>query len=570
MSDRENAKHMFNENFWEEILHALPLYIQDKNDCIAIRKDELSNKLKTKTGIDIEVAKLLVDLLESILDKLGVLDENSLSRGEWKFISYSARLLTCSFVSTLAGRGRLFFEARFWREGGRACSELLKRLEEARDDPAETSPPIRQNIVSWAALRRGDLALLYTREIKSDDPDNLKSGRYTLPGGRMETQDIGRLLDVRNAALFLYGIPGDFVIDNRELAPAYIKTLQREIEEELGLRSPEDYTIDNHRDLDPYEGIYGDSEQRVKAVTKARLFYIRLTTTGLLKLATTSEKDQNKKWVNRGDLENESARGKAFLSAFKGEYDALFDAPDIEECVVPEELKNYSVIIPADERESLELVAPNGQRKKFVIPDSECVNLLLYLAIKARGFPCEDEQSWHVGWGWLELNGRFLEISRRLSDIMSGQGCPNLLCFCQGKCRLAQTPRNIFLSPSLFTAYLDTDRLELTRERRNLLGLCKWKDEAKTIVLRETNTDTLSFIPSHDEKTRLEGSNEDPSSLYDENTFRKIKDNSTKQLLIEAVRDFGLRSLFEKRNEAGEWVFAVRCCKSEARSPYKG
>jgi 8-oxo-dGTP pyrophosphatase MutT (NUDIX family) len=543
--------------FWQSLLYALPLNDPESNRAFPIGVGELADQIRvSREGLAVGEIEAFLCLTGDIFARLGLLDAERLSRGEWAFVSYSARLAACSFAASLAGLGEPFFDGAFWLKSNNARSRLFKEMETRRD--GVEALPIRQNIVAWGVLSKEGEILLYPREISNDDIDNEESGKYVLPGGRMRPGDMEGLLPEKEAVEFLYGVPGNKPTMKSDIFDrAYLNTLAREMEEELGLREgcAEDYTVGDFHDLAPYEGIYGGNDRRVKAVTWARLFFIRLTLKGILTLAQGGREERQWRWFARGDLvAGGTPRCKVFLSAFRGDYDALFsEASDVDNVFVAE-MGNRDVVLPVLASERLELVSEKGQRTSFALPNSDCVDLLLYLGWKARGFLIDEEHSGGPMLGWVRLPKDSEETAELLSVFLKDNGYPPLTVCRSGLWRLAQAGSKAYFSPSLFRGWLRPDRLELIRGARILPGLGTWQEETRTIFLSSTVITHVERILEEDEDAVFEA----------HDRLKNMKDDRTKKPVLEILRTFGLRQLIGTAGENGRYEIKIRVKKSKS------
>ncbi|MDR1874496.1 MAG: hypothetical protein LBQ90_05735 [Synergistaceae bacterium] len=391
--------------------------------------------------------------------------------------------------------------------------------------------------------------MLCPREILSQDRDRAVNGGYVLPGGRMDIKDLEGISE-GEAMRFVYGIPdAPSEVSEKQLDNAFCKTLERELREELDdLRHGEDYEIEGHGDLEPYIGVYGASDRRVETETRIRLFTIRLKPSGILKLARgTGEERHGWQWVRRNDLGKEMASGRAFLAAFRSDWNCFYDPSKSED--VERAFKGngnvQAVILPLTQEEKLTLVLRGNHKREIALPDENSVRLLLYLGWSARGFFCDEEGgNRHIGWGWVEFNDVYKDAAENLKRYLKeAEPEHDILLFCEGKCRLFQPSKEIYFSPALFEGWLsiregENGNLQLFRKGKRLPGLCIWKETAKDFPLSESATKNLKALNDKNDVNHETLANDAHDVL------NNVSPVASSQTLTEAVRSLGLRQLY--------------------------
>jgi 8-oxo-dGTP pyrophosphatase MutT (NUDIX family) len=553
------------DDFWKALLEALPLAAADGSESFPVSRTEIVRLVGKNTTDGAENATdeqldARLEIVEDIFRKLSLLDVKRLSEGKWAFVSFASRLFACSLISSFAGEGAPFFEKSFWLDSGGSNRSRLFREMESRRDAHCKARPIRQNFVSWGAIMRDKKILLAPREIPKGDIDNDISGGFSLPGGRMDTGDLTGAGNYEDITSFLYGIPENkipFSIE-KSVASAYLRTLVREIEEEFGLREGEDYrTTDEFRDLKPYYGIYGASDRHVKTVTRARVFFIEPTLRGCRKLAEAEKKKGYCLWAEENYLSKETPHEKPFLAAFDNDFKVLFDAPDAEEAFAKAGgLGDVDIILPLSANENPVTITKQGRKKILpLLPDEDCVNLMLTLGFAARGFSIDWESGENRadGWGWIRLNDFYAEKARSILSRFRDSSEIAPLILDGNDCRLAQSRRRIYFSPSMYRGWLYKNSLKINRLARVVRGLCSLNDKSVEISLTPTIAEHLRRLKECEENEML-GARDNLKKAADERTGKNIH---------ETARDFGIRELYAptRKDEYGsplyEFVFDV-------------
>ena len=266
---------------------------------------------------------LMLGWVKRLFEAFCLLDPLELGQGRWAFVSFPASLMGRSILVTLATPGQTLFDRHYWEQGPHRPEQvieeqrtLLQQIELRREryHPSGSAQPIRTVHVAWAVIRFGDRFLLSHREDRSRH-----EGRdYVLPGGRLNSSDLPASVAPVGALREL------MAIDPPLSAVALPKTLERELEEELGLL-PEEYASDPWQTLEPFVKVEGARNHQALTRYHIVLFTLRLTQSGELRiLRREAEAPDSIAWFSAEELEKRrNGRGQgAFIDALHASFGA--------------------------------------------------------------------------------------------------------------------------------------------------------------------------------------------------------------------------------------------------------
>ena len=299
-----------------QLLDLLPLYSEEDDLREAVPEVELLEQLSVSFGRPAAQANLAV--VRRLFEALCLLDLRVLQQRVWAFSSFSAFLAAQSLLQTLSTPDQRLCEADYWRTaaevGNTAIEEqrvLLHQLESrrARFHPTKSAEPIRYVYVAWGLLRLGGLFLLHHREDLTRP--NVKN--YVFPGGRFKPSDLPLKQQTPNILRRLHCSQSATALE------ALPSTLERELLEELGIRSGEHFSAAPRQILAPYRRVEGTGNKHAYTEYVLALYEVRLTAEGETQLlATVADKNDKLSWFSAEDLANPLGRadGKtAFIDA---------------------------------------------------------------------------------------------------------------------------------------------------------------------------------------------------------------------------------------------------------------
>ncbi len=396
-------------------------------------------------------AKWFIQTVEHIFRALGVLDEQLLEEGIWRFVSFPASILARSLIATLSVPGQHLFPPGYWEQGAHRPNEvieeqreLLRQLESrrVRFHPDGTPAPIRIVHVAWAFFRMDGRFLLCHRE----DRHRPEVGNYVLPGGRSNAMD-------------WTGNPHDFLVYSRvpgkPLPPEVLeRTLVRELEEELGLAYPEDFGFLPWRKLAPWRQVEGARNHQAYTEYLMTGYIIQLTRKGELRLYGGHA---HTVWLTIGELEKQrTLDGKTtYLDALLADLgsDFAIALESIPEALADERLRGESdmIDIPATFGVPM-LIGKTGKEKSLQLTMlSECAHDLLFgLAWHAKGLEFDQPSGVLLPRGWVALSEDLLKIAIDLARDCAEAGAAIVEVDSTGYARLLVAPEILFFDPSWY------------------------------------------------------------------------------------------------------------------------
>ena len=284
-----------------KLLQLLPLHAEEGNLREVIPEPTILSQLATFDIVGGE-ANATLSIIRRLYDSLALLDRRELATGRWAFISFPASLLGRSLLETLANQNQQLFESHYWEQGAHrpfdAVEEqrvLLKAVENRRVKfhPEQSPIPIRVVHVAWGMIRLGNQYLLVHRE----DKQRKDAKDYVFPGGRLLYHDLPKIEQNEQALRKLFSASSTLANESLE------RTLYRELGEELGLVYGEDYQSETLTQLTPYSKVEGASNNHGFSTYNIKLFTIKLTPEGELKLLSRQANEPDRLvWFNANEL----------------------------------------------------------------------------------------------------------------------------------------------------------------------------------------------------------------------------------------------------------------------------
>jgi 8-oxo-dGTP pyrophosphatase MutT (NUDIX family) len=526
--------------FWRQLLDNLPLTAAEGNEYIAAEFPDLLRTLGDEPD-----NRAALSIVQEIFVKTGVLDARCLDKGEWRFVSYPARLFACSLLSLMTNEGG-FFPRDFWsadkNSDASGQSNVLHALETLRYDTAEKSP-IRRTHVAWGLIKRAGQFVLKRRENRDDDPDNAMHGGYVFPGGRLNMSDMddpdNNLQDNGKLAL-LYGLPKQLTKEEeRALNAALERTLVRELREELGLIQTTHYKFSvSPVQSPPRTFVHGANGQHCITESRITFYEVYLTPAGDAFLALKCA-DHELFTIQEMTVPPPDGRKVFYDFSNKAIVDHLDDLADSashlrakrsELSRAGRKSKNAdatAVILPVEPQQPLLLGGV-----EITLDKPEYVDLLLLLGLNARfGLQLKllSDVIKRKRWGWLELDPKLCEIAYSLNRACDDVS-PILLE--ASMCRLNCDREEIFFHSDLFKAELKSDELVIARDPLLKKGLFQLDADSSPASLTQFNVEHLRNL--------LCGKSD--LGTYDH--LRKLRTRGN-QTLDEFARQFGLYRLYE-------------------------
>lgn len=455
------------EEVFRRLLELLPLNAEDGSLREEIEEYELISSLIDSSGA--ESAGIAISLVRRVFLSLALLDKAKLAIGKWAFVSFPASLLARSFLATLATKDASFVPPDYWLQGtGRPEGledeqrALLKRLETERVATSGTNAvPIRTVHVTWGLIRLGSRYLMHRREDKAR-PD--VSG-YVFPGGRLD------LADLPTEKIIPESLRDLFSIDSTLAKSAQLRTLSREMKEELGLLA-DDFSENHLVNLKPFKKIEGARNNHVLSQWSIVLYSVKLSRSGETKvLSAAAERADDWSWFSPDDLIRgaRSDGSQAFLDAINA--DPAIDPEAFFTSMVPESSSNPPIFrgkgdaIELPPEPSMPILKGEAGKQKAIDFEFDQAGweLLMLLGWHTRGLPVVSKNGafQQLGGGWLKLrDGDLRNTASVLAKRMAEFSIPLLECDSQGHCRLSIEANLMYFQPNCFTYHWDIESEE--------------------------------------------------------------------------------------------------------------
>lgn len=154
------------------LISQLPRFAEEEGDFYSVPREAFINALYQQHQLDRTIAENTIDLLETLLDTLGVLNTVYLQKGEWRFKSFPAQLMASSLLMAMSDADSRFFAANFWNTQGIADDkknqqrEVLRFIENKRYEhhANQNAKPIRHIYVAWGIIKLDGNILFHQRE----------------------------------------------------------------------------------------------------------------------------------------------------------------------------------------------------------------------------------------------------------------------------------------------------------------------------------------------------------------------------------------------------------------------
>ena len=397
------------------LISHLPRFAEEEGDFYSVPCEALINALCQQHQIDRAMAENTIDLLETLLDTLALLNPAYLQKGEWCFISFPAQLMATSILTALSDTESRFFTPNFWATQGISSDkrdqqrDVLRFVENLRNKnhASQQAQPIRYCYVAWSIIKLGGKVLFYQREDTQKRHDK-SAGDYGLIGGRANQNDVP--IADKPMLLKVLQSPNSELIKN-----ALPSTLKRELREEAGLLFELYYTFKPWRTLKPYRQIQGAAPNHALTEYYLEIFHIDLTLEGYLFLQQKIKSDDRLAWFSIEDMvRGETIDGKIpYIKALVNDFADDSSALAAELIALPDSFASrylfqppkYGLILPIDHQMPL-LAGVLGKEKPLGISfNDRQLSILLGLASHLRGFEfanVEENITFH-SFGWIEV-----------------------------------------------------------------------------------------------------------------------------------------------------------------------
>lgn len=533
----------------------LPRYPEEGGEASLVTKQCILEKLTSQLD-NISCWEVTLDLVESVLNSLGLLDISALENGNWKFVSHPAQLCALSLLESITDPKQRFLPEGFWHTAGvsddvkQRQKSVLKALEDRRRDCRldESLPkPIRYIYVAWAIVKIDGKFLFHRREAKEH------ANEFTLVGGRTNLKDlklvIGQDASISHLLQDLQS-PG-----SESMLNVMDRTIIRELEEETHLCHPDHYRASHYCDLKTYSQCMGAAPNYAYTQYFFRLYHIDLSTTGFLRLRQAVNDSQ-------GDLiecsVSEILAGKTIDGGKKFTFDAVYRHFDdhrneLEKFfeTAPSSYANRylfsgddtGIILSRDEPLAMGISGKEKEVALSLSPDSKA--WIMGLGGYAKGFPSKSSHYiiQHY-YGWIEVTDEM--IQKRLSEIaeeLRRLDLPLIEVTDSHYFRLSVDPGALFFDPRLFTFSVmeslpskNKRALRITREEIET-PLGRFMPENRTILVNRHLADELKQVVTGDAPCADEGQltrrvRSAAQDLYQALGLRRLLNTSNKDYVI--------------------------------------
>lgn len=396
------------------VLSMLPLHAEEGRQRDSLSEAELVTALTTHDRATKETARSLVYTLRRQFEAWSLLDRRELRGGQWAFVSFPASLLGRSWLMTLATPEQCLLPADYWEQGDERPSEtkeeqrsLLHRIETSRLSLNPRAKTIRTVHVASALIRMGDNFLLHHRE----DKRRLGEKLYVLLGGRFNLSDLP--IDIQEHQDILKKL---FDPDTEIVARYINRTLERELEEETGLRANIDYSYEPIGDSLPiYREVNGASNRHAYSSYKFSLFQIKLTHAGEIRLLDkVSTYSDVLTWFSINDMicPQRADGGSAYIDVLHQAWgsqvkERLSSIPDSRSAPLAYDGESFMLDLPSNGNGKFYLGKP-GKEKPITLDlklDDEEWQLLMLMGWHTRGFQIANISRIRLlGNGWMDIS----------------------------------------------------------------------------------------------------------------------------------------------------------------------
>ena len=432
---------------------ALPLHAEEGGFCTTIFRGDL---LK---AVDSSEAEPQLQIIERLFDCLSLLDSELLQQGKWRFVSFSASLLARSLLQTLIDTDSRMLERHFWLsdQPDPVITEQRKILHELEIRRVElhsqkSAKPIRYVHVAWAFIKLEGRLLLHHREDKSrHDVAN-----YVPIGGKLHLCDLAETYSQAEALELMQNQAG------QEIFQTLAATLQREVNEETGLRFGEHYQFSAWQSLKSYRQVEGAAARHAYTEYQIVIYQVQLTRLGFIALMQRLHESSALVWFSSAELaKGYKSDGKsAFIDALKTEWKgdvtalkvALDTINDSYSDGLGESLVNYPVTLPVST--PLLLIGKTGTEKERCLEwNEEQCQLLLAMGWHRRSLPwlsiSEGIQAYPHGWLVVKNEALCQQLST-MANQLAELDLPFIECINGIAFRLNLAPDLVYFSDSIF------------------------------------------------------------------------------------------------------------------------
>jgi 8-oxo-dGTP pyrophosphatase MutT (NUDIX family) len=397
------------------LISQLPRFAEEEGDFYSVSREALINALCHKHPLERAIAENTINLLETLLDTLALLNSYYLQKGEWCFMSFPAQLMATSILTALSDTESRFFAPNFWTTQGVSSDkrdqqrDVLRFVENSRNEyhASQQAQPVRYCYVAWSIIKLDGKVLFYQRE-DTQKRFEKSAGDYGLIGGRANQNDVPIIdkptllkeLQSPNSGLIKKALPS---------------TLKRELREEAGLLFESHYTFKPWRTLKPYRQVQGAAPNHALTEYYLEIFQIDLTLEGYLFLHQKIKNDDRLAWFSIEDMvRGETTDGKIpYIKALCNDPADDSSALAAELIALPDSFSSrylfqppkYGLTLPIDHQMPL-LAGVLGKEKPLEINFTDRqLAILLGLASHLRGFEfasVEENINFHP-FGWIEV-----------------------------------------------------------------------------------------------------------------------------------------------------------------------
>jgi len=546
------------------LIPLLPRYAEEEGDFYSVPRDVLINELCQQHQLDRAIAENTIDLLETLLDTLALLNPAYLQKDEWCFVSFPAQLMATSILTALSDTESRLFAPNFWTTQGISSDkrdqqrDVLRFVENSRNEnhASQQARPIRYCYVAWSIIKLDGKILFYQREDTQKRHDK-SAGDYGLIGGRANQSDVP--ITDKPALLKELQSPNSELIKK-----ALPSTLKRELREEAGLLFEAHYTFKPWRTLKPYRQIQGAAPNHALTEYYLEIFQIDLTLEGYLFLQQKIKSDDRLVWFSIEDMvRGETTDGKIpYIKALVNDF-ADSSALAAELIALPDSFANrylfqppkYGLTLPIDHQMPL-LAGVLGKEKPLEIKFTDRqLAILLGLASHLRGFEfatVEESIVFHP-FGWIEVNSN-PALQSELMNLASLLKDTDLIIenHCDRLFRLSISPDVVYFDEKLFSFVVKQadlngiqTKIPVNIHRESFdTALGKVKGNTEEFKL------TLEFVHKLQSLIVHQFSTDNEDAVKIEDTYKKGLHKEPRFLAL------GLRSLI--RREAGIFKFVLR------------
>jgi 8-oxo-dGTP pyrophosphatase MutT (NUDIX family) len=458
----------------------LPLHVEEGNVREVISREEIVAALAERSGLSLVEARLCIELIESFFESASLLNQQSLAKGNWAFVSFPAYLMARSLAETLATPGQRIFDDSYWEQGAhRPEGEIEEQrrilrfleLQRSRGSAGIVPRPIRYVYVAWGFVKLGEKFLLHHRE----DRTRPEAGSYVFPGGRLNLSDLPSTQRQPKvlAALFQTASP--------LAAESLPRTLEREFREELQLNAGLDYSYKPSFLLPAFRQVEGARNNHALTEYCIQVFNIRLTPKGEASLYDLVCREPSRySWFSPDDLARQAlpdgrttyidALKSALGTEFQTRMESIPDSSSFEPRFTGD---TQLLTIPATPNRPLLLGKTGKEKPMHLNMTPEQWGLLLTLAWHRKGleFKADEQVATLLPGGWIRLNEpRQLDVARKFATILADAKLPVIEVIGDNYLRASVEMENLYFDDALYTYTLiregDNDgQLQVTSQK---------------------------------------------------------------------------------------------------------